>query len=192
MTIQAQYAIMHNTLNERQWRMYLGTESLKIGRGGISHVARLSKSDRKTIRKGIIELREPLQKHRIRKAGGGRKKIVATDPSLIGDLEDLLEPKGDPMSLLLWTTQSLVHLVSALATNNHVIKETALRRVLTSLGFSLKGNKKNIEGVSHPDRDLQFRHIKTTCTSFEQKGSPVISVDRKKKELIGDFKNTGK
>lgn len=196
MTAGEQYAILRPTLNELQWRIYLGTEAEKIGRGGISIVARESGSDRKTIRKGILELRQPflspLQGRRIRKAGGGRKKLVEKDTTLVADLEGIVEPKGDPMTLVQWTTKSLSHLVTALEQQNHSIKKSALAEVLSSLGFSLKANKKNIEGVSHPDRDAQFLHIKNTCEVFEKKGNPIISVDCKKKELIGNFKNNGR
>mgnify|MGYP001616112801 FL=1 len=192
MTTQEQYHVLHQTLNERQWRIYLGTEARRIGLRGISVVARESGSDRKTVRKGITESQSPVSKGRIRKAGGGRKKIKETDSTLLKDLEAILEPKGDPMSLLQWTTKSLAHLTAALAMKQHTIKKSALANLLGGLGFSLKANKKNIEGVSHPDRDLQFHHIKTTCDLFERNGNPIISVDCKKKELIGNFKNTGK
>lgn len=170
----------------------MGTEARRIGLRGISVVARESGSDRKTVRKGVTESQSPVSKGRIRKAGGGRKKIKETDSTLLKDLEAILEPKGDPMSLLQWTTKSLAHLTDALAMKQHTIKKSALANLLGGLGFSLKANKKNIEGVSHPDRDLQFHHIKTTCDLFERNGNPIISVDCKKKELIGNFKNTGK
>lgn len=190
MTTQEQYVLMHTTLDERQWRVFLATEALKIGRGGISRVNRLSKADRKTIRKGIIELKDPPLQGRVRRVGGGRKKLTEKDTTLIKDLESLVEPKGDPMSLTQWTTKSLAHLSSALAKNNHTIKATALARLLASLDFSLKANKKNIEGVSHPDRDLQFRHIKATCESFEKNGNPIISVDCKKKGVDREFQES--
>lgn len=192
MTTKEQYAILRPTLNELQWRIYLGTEAEKIGYGGISIVARESGSDRKTICKGITELQQPISKERVRKIGGGRKKIAEKDRTLVTDLEDLLEPKGNPMSLVQWTTKSLSHLVISLEAQQHTIKKSALANLLGSLGFSLKSNKKNIEGVSHPDRDLQFQHIQKTCSSFEKKGNPIISVDCKKKELIGNFKNNGR
>lgn len=191
MTTQEQYAVMRAHLNERQWRVFLGTEAQKAGPGGISKVSRLSKADRKTIRRGVVDSRSPVQ-NRVRTPGGGRKKLVEKDPTLVKDLESLIEPKGDPMSITQWTTKSLANLVLALAKKNHTIKEMALRRILLSLNFSLKANKKNIEGVSHPDRDLQFQHIKKTCEAFEKKGNPIISVDCKKKELIGNFKNNGR
>ena len=192
MTTQQQYRVMHAALNERQWRVFLATEALKIGRGGISQVNRLSKADRKTIHKGIVELHDPPPQGRVRRVGGGRKKLTEKDAALIDDLESLLDPKGDPMSLVRWTTKSLAHLTDALEKKGHIIKKSALALVLASLHFSLKANKKNIEGVSHPDRDLQFRHIKKTCEAFEKKGNPIISVDCKKKELIGNFRNHGR
>lgn len=192
MTTKEQYAILHEALNEKQWRRYLATEAQKIGVGGQSIVAKESGSDRKTIRKGILELDKPYDNNRIRIPGGGKKKIQDEDITLVKDLEELIEPKGDPMSLVQWTTKSLTHLVEILNKQQHNIKRTALRGVLNSLGFSLKANKKNIEGISHPDRDLQFQHIKKTAEIFEKAGNPIISVDCKKKELIGNFKNNGR
>lgn len=192
MTTREQYATLRPRFNELQWRIYLGTEAEKIGFGGISIVARTSGSDRKTIRKGIAEIHKPVLTMQVRKKGGGRKNLVEQDPTLVADIESLVEPKGDPMSLTRWTTKSLASLVSALAQKNHTIKKSALAELLALLGFSLKANKKNIEGVSHPDRDLQFQHIKKTCAMFEYRDSPIISVDCKKKELIGNFKNNGK
>jgi transposase len=192
MTTQEQYAVMHTTLHERQWRVFLATEALKTGVGGISRVSRLSGADRKTVRKGVGELHHPPLTGRVRRVGGGRKRLTEVDATLVEDLEALVEPKGDPMSLTRWTTKSLATLVAALTKKQHVIKKSALAKVLASLGFSLKANKKNIEGVSHPDRDLQFRHMATTCATFEQNGHPIISVDCKKKELIGNFKNHGR
>jgi Rhodopirellula transposase DDE domain len=194
MTLQEQYAVMRTTLDERQWRVFLGTEALKAGEGGISAVARCSGADRKTVRRGVREAGAPrdVPKGRVRKSGGGRKKLAKKDETLLKDLEDLVEPKGDPMSLLRWTTKSLVHLSVALTGKGHAIKKSALAKVLAAEGFSLKANKKNIEGVSHPDRDQQFRHIKASCEAFEKTGDPSISVDCKKKELLGNFKNNGK
>ena len=137
------------------------------------------------------EARQPFPK-RVRKVGAGRKKHSETDPTFMEDLDNLLEPKGDPMTLVRWTTKSLAHLVKALAGHGHTIKKSALANQLHALGFSLKANKKNIEGVSHQDRDLQFRHIKDSCADFEKRSAPIISVDCKKKELIGNFKNNGR
>jgi hypothetical protein len=191
MTTKEQYAILRPKLNELQWRIYVGTEAEKIGFGGVSLVARESGTDKKTIRKGKKDMLRPFPK-RVRTEGGGRKKLRETDPTLVGDLEEMLDPKGDPMSLVRWTTKSLAHLTMSLEKKNHTIKKSALAYLLASLGFSLKANKKNIEGTSHPDRDLQFQHIKKTCALFESNGDPIISVDCKKKELIGNFKNNGR
>jgi transposase len=194
MTTQQQYAILRHELNEQQWRLYLGTEALKIGSGGISQVAALSGADWKTVQRGVKELKGERERAqgRIRQVGGGRKKATETDPTLQGDLEELLEPKGDPMSLLKWTTHSLTHLVKALSARGHRIKRTALAEVLHEQGYSLQVNKKTMEGTSHADRDQQFGHINALCKQFEQKQAPAISVDCKKKELLGTFKNQGR
>jgi transposase len=194
MTTQHQYEILRNELNEQQWRLYLGTEALKIGYGGISQVAALARADWKTVQRGVKELKgeRVRAEGRIRQAGGGRKKATDTDPTLRRDLEDLLEPKGDPMSLLKWTTHSLAHLVKALSQLGHRIKKSALAELLHEQGYSLKVNKKTMEGKAHPDRDQQFGYIKTRCHEFEKHNKPIISVDCKKKELLGMFKNEGR
>jgi transposase len=186
---------MKQELNERQWRHYLATEALRIGSRGIRRVMRDSGADFETIKRGIREVRAGesyTPGDRVRSPGGGRKKLSESDESLLADLEALLEPKGDPRSLLRWTTKSLSHLERALAQMGDTIKESALANLLHELGFSLKANKKNIEGISHPDRDEQFRHIDERCKAFEKLGEPIISVDCKKKELLGDFKNGGR
>src|SRR6266567_3373070 len=192
---EEQYQLMKGWLNERQWRLYVATEARRIGVGGISQVAREAGVSRKTIRKGIQELEagaayEPGT--RMRKPGGGRKKVTKKDPKLRADLEEMLEPKGDPQSLLKWTSKSVSKLKQALGKQGHAIGETAIRGLLQAMGFSLKANKKSIEGASHADRDAQFQHINRTGKAFEAKGQPVISVDCKKKELIGNFKNGGR
>jgi transposase len=194
MTTQQQYELLHKELNEQQWRLYLGTEALKIGYGGISQVAALSGADWKTVQRGVKELKgeRARAEGRIRQAGGGRKKAAETDSTLQRDLEELLEPKGDPMSLVKWTTHSLAHLVKALSQQGHCIKKTALAELLHAQGYSLKVNKKTMEGASHADRDQQFGHINALCKQFEQKQAPAISVDCKKKELLGRFKNQGR
>ena len=194
MTTQQQYEILRNELNEQQWRLYLGTEALKIGSGGISQVAARSGADWKTVQRGVKELtgERARVEGRIRKAGGGRKKAAVTDASLQGDLEELLEPKGDPMSLIKWTSHSLTQLVKALSQQGHRIKRTALADLLHEQGYSLKVNKKTMEGTSPADRDEQFGHINALCKQFEQKQAPAISVDCKKKELLGTSKNQGR
>ncbi|MDO8704643.1 MAG: ISAzo13 family transposase [Sulfuricaulis sp.] len=191
-TLAEKYQQMQRILNEKQWRQYLALEAQATG--NIMETARTAGVARNTIRRGLRELAdgagyEPGQ--RVRKLGGGGKFLRDTDLTLVADLEALVEPKGDPMSLLRWTTKSLAHLVSALAARGHQIKKTALAALLASLDFSLKANKKNIEGTSHIDRDAQFRHIKEASEQFERAGDPIVSVDCKKKELLGNFKNNG-
>lgn len=166
-----------------------------MGEEGSERRARAAGVTRKTIRTGLRELEarglyQPGE--RIRKQGGGRKKHTAKDVTLRADLEELLEPKGDPESLLKWTSKSVSKLKEALTSQGHTIGETAIRRMLHEMGFSLKANKKRIEGASHADRDAQFEQINRTGKAFEAQGKPVISVDCKKKELIGNFKNGGR
>ena len=192
---EAQYKLMKGWLNERQWRLYVATEARRIGPGGISQVAREAGVTRKTIRKGLGELEagalyQPGE--RIRQQGGGRKKNTVKDATLRADLEGMLDPKGDPESLLRWTSRSVSKLRKALTRLGHTIGETAIRGMLHEMGFSLKATKKSIEGGSHADRNAQFQHINRTGKAFEAKGQPVISVDCKKKELIGNFKNGGR
>src|SRR5260221_12709803 len=149
MTTQQQYEIMRKELNEQQWRLYLGTEALKIGSGGISQVAVLSGADWKTVQRGVKELtgERARVEGRIRKAGGGRKKAAVTDASLQRDLEALLEPTADPMSLIKWTTHSLTQLVKAHSQQGHRIKRTARADLLHSQGYSLTVNKKPLGGT---------------------------------------------
>ena len=185
---------MHGLLNERQWRLYVATEAKRKGTGGISQVAREAGVTRKTIRKGMQELEagelyEP--GGLIRRKGGGRKQATDKDESLRADLEELLEPKGDPQSLVRWTTKSMSKLKEALKGQGHSIGATAIRELVKGMGFSLKANKKGIEGTVHADRDAQFQQINRTGKAFEAAGKPMISVDCKKKELIGNFKNNG-
>jgi transposase len=186
------YERMRVLLNEKQWRYYLALEAQECG--SVMRVAHEAGVSHNTIRRGLRELEAGAlysSGDRQRKEGGGRKQVVKKDASLLADLESLLEPKGDPMSLLKWTTKSVAHLQAALEQMGHAVAETTIRRMLHALGYSLRANKKNSEGTSHPDRDAQFVHIKETCQAFEQKGNPIISVDCKKKELIGQFKNNG-
>ena len=192
---EAQYKLMKGWLNERQWRLYVATEARRIGPGGVSQVAREAGVTRKTIRKGLGELEagalyQPGE--RIRQPGGGRKKNTVKDATLRADLEGMLDPKGDPESLLRWTSKSVSKLRKALTRQGHTIGETAIRGMLHEMGFSLKATKKSIEGASSADRDAQFQYINRTGKAFEAKGQPVISVDCKKKELMGNFKNGGR
>jgi transposase len=187
------YQQMRQMLNEKQWRQYLAIEAKQ--RGSAGQVAQEAGVSLNTVKRGLEELEAGESSRpgeRIRKMGGGKKKLVETDATLLGDLEQELEPKGDPLSLLRWTCTSLSHLVNALEAKGHAIKKSALAEVLHAQGFSLRANKKTIEGKSHPDRDAQFTYINDTCKRFEQQGHPMISVDCKKKELLGTFKNNGR
>jgi len=188
-----EYACMRRLLNEKQWRQYLALEARK--QSNITQVAKEAGVSRNTVKKGLQEIQtEGLYQpgDRIRSKGAGGKYLKDTDKTLVSDLETIIDPKGNPQSPIRWTTKSLVHLVEELAKTGHSIKKSALANLLHTRGFSLKANKKNIEGISHPDRDLQFQHIKKACERFEGKGSPIISVDCKKKELIGNFKRSGR
>ena len=192
---EEQYQVMHGVLNERQWRLYVATEAKRRGTGGISQVAREAGVTRKTIRKGIRELEaEALYEPggRIRRKGGGRRRATDKDETLRADLEDLLEPKGDRPRLVRWTTKAMSKLKEALKSQGHTMGETAIRELLKEMGFSLKANKKTIEGTAHVDRDAQFQQINRTGKAFEAASKPMISVDCKKKELIGTFKNNGR
>jgi transposase len=187
------YQQMRTLLNEKQWRQYLALEAKE--RGSVSLVAQEAGVSANTVRRGVREVEAGegyTPGDRQREKGGGRKKASEKDSTLLSDLEGLLEPKGDPMSLLKWTSKSVAHLTGALQARGHTIADTALRDVLLSLGYSLRANKKTIEGNSHEDRDAQFAHIKKRCEQFEQEGNPIISVDCKKKELLGTFKNNGR
>jgi transposase len=193
LSIEQEYQQMRTMLNEKQWRQYLGAEAKR--RGSVSQVAIAAGVSVNTVKRGLKELEagEAYRPgERIRRPGGGMKKLVETDATLLVDLEQELEPKGDPMSLLRWTTKSLHHLVQALAAKGHHIQKSALAEVLHELGFSLHVNKKSIEGQSHPDRDGQFHHLHHKSQQFEEHGNPIISVDCKKKELLGNFKNHGR
>jgi len=187
------YQQMRQLLNEKQWRQFLALEAKE--RGSVIQVAREAGVSRNTIKVGRGELEAGecyTPGGRIRGAGGGRRKQMERDPGLQADLEGLLDPKGDPMSPLRWTTKSVSKLKEALEKQGHQLGETAIRHYLHAWGFSLRANKKSLEGSAHPDRDAQFRHIKQACQHFEAAGAPVISVDCKKKELIGTFKNNGR
>jgi hypothetical protein len=192
---EAAYALLREALNERQWRLYVALEAQKYGYGGISRVAREARTTRATIQKGIAELQQGQvyrDGERIRGVGGGRKPLTAHDPTLIADLEGLLDPRGDPMSVLKWTTKSIAKLQDGLRAMGHVVGETTIRQLLHERGYSLQANKKVLEGSDHPDRDAQFTHIKEQCATAQEYGTPIISVDCKKKELMGTFKNNGR
>jgi len=182
-------------LNERQRRLWAGAEALSHGRGGIAAVARASGLSERTVSRGKREAEagETLEPGRVRARGGGRKALSELDPQLLEALERLVadEARGDPESPLLWTAKSVRHLARALREQGHEIHFTSVPKYLRALDFSMQSNRKAKEGASHPDRDAQFRHINETVKAALAAGEPTISVDTKKKELVGDFKNAG-
>ena len=199
--IAEKFALLAPILNERQRRLWLAAEAQALGRGGIAAVTAATGVLRKRIGMGIRELeqvaRKPPQEspssQRIRSPGAGRKKLTDKDGTLVKDLESLIEPqtRGDPESLLRWTTKSVRKLTEELCAMGHAIGRQKVSELLHELGYSLQGLNKTSEGTDHPDRDAQFRHIHRKARESQAKGQPVISVDTKKKELIGDFHNKG-
>ena len=184
-------------LDERQRRLVLAAEARSLGHGGISLVARASGISRVTITAGVGELEdggEPTP-GRARRPGAGRKALTETDPALLDALDALVEPeaRGDPMTRLRWTTRSTRTLADELAAQGHTVSHHSVGRLLSGpLGYSLQANAKTLEGTQHPDRDAQFRYISTLTTASLAAGDPVISVDAKKKELIGPYANKGR
>ena len=194
--LRAKYRSLAPELNERARRIWAATEAREIGRGGISMVSRATRISYSTIVRGLHELEagESAGPGRVRRSGGGRKSLVTKDPSLIGDLESLVEPtaSGDPQSPLRWTSKSVRTLASHLKEGGHSVSYQLVSELLADGGYSLQANRKTREGTDHPDRDEQFRYINRLVREFQGDGQPVVSVDAKKKELVGDFKNSGK
>ena len=193
---RAKYKALAPTLTERARRIWAATEARAAGWGGITGVARATGISAATIQRGLHELtaRRPLPPGRIRRPGGGRKRALAKDPTLLTDLEGLVEPtaSGDPMSPLRWTSKSVRQLAATLQRMGHQVSRQLVAELLAAAGYSLQANRKTREGPSHPDRDAQFRSINQHVRRFQAAGQPVISVDTKKKELVGDFKNAGR
>ena len=182
-------------LNERTRRLYAAAEAAAIGRGGIAQVSRATGISRPTIAAGLKELDDPEAQdvQRIRSVGGGRQRTVDKDSTLLTDLERLIEPtsRGDPESPLRWTSKSVRKLAGELQNQGHTVSRQLVTQLLHELGYSLQANRKMKEGSAHPDRDAQFEHLNAQVQTAQAAGQPVISVDTKKKELVGDFKNTG-
>ncbi len=194
--ITKRFELLEPILAEREVRMLVAAEAECIGRGGVTLVAEATGVSRRRIAEGIDELRqeERLDKGRTRRKGGGRKRIIEKDAALEQDLELLLDPctRGDPESPLRWTSKSLRKLAGELTAMGHKIGKSAVAGILRKMGYSLQANRKTLEGSSHEDRDAQFQHISSRALKFLKDGQPVISVDAKKKELIGRFKNGGR
>jgi transposase len=196
--ILRRFKLLERHLDERLRRLVAAAEAEALGPRGISLVSRSTGVSRRAIRQGMEELREvgasPRREQRIRRVGGGRKKSIEKDPSLRADLERLVEPttRGDPESPLRWTCKSVRQLAQELRDGSHQISHQLVSEMLHELGYSLQANRKAVEGTEHPDRDAQFEHINRRVRQFLREGDPVISVDTKKKELVGNFKNGGR
>jgi transposase len=194
--IKHRYERLAGALNEQTRRLFAANEALALGWGGISAVSRATGLARQVISTGIKELRdgERAGAGRIRRAGGGRKRTVSKDPWLREDLERLVEPvtRGDPESPLRWTSKGVRKLAKELEQRGHRVSYQLVGELLHELGYSLQANRKTREGGTHPDRDAQFEHLNAQAEAFLAAGEPVVSVDAKKKELVGDFKNPGR
>jgi DNA-binding phage protein len=181
-------------LNERQRRLVLAAEARALGRGGVTRVARAAGVTRATIHAALHELDQPAPPtERVRRAGGGRKRQRDHDPTLLADLEALIDPqtRGDPMSPLRWTCKSTRQLAAALQAQGHAVSHHVVARLLHALAYSLQAPRKTREGAAHPDRDAQFTYLSAQVTAALAAGWPVVSVDAKKKELVGNYKNPG-
>ncbi len=197
--IRRKYRSLRPELDERRRRQWAATEARDLGWGGVSVVARATGLSRTTIIAGRGELALPARQRaaeamRVRHPGGGRRPLAETDPGLMAALEALVEPsaRGDPESPLRWTCKSIRRLADELTRENHPVGAVTVAKLLRQAGYSLQANRKTREGASHPDRNAQFEYINDSVRRFLQRGQPAISVDTKKKELVGDFKNAGR
>jgi transposase len=195
--IKLRFEALAPVLDERGRRRYAAAEALAAGHGGVTAVARITGMARSTIDRGLAELRgegSPVAAERVRREGGGRRSLVSTDATLLTDLKALVEPatRGDPMTPLLWTAKSLRNLAAGLHGLGHRICHNVVADLLREMGYSLQANRKTREGTDHPDRDAQFGYLNDQVKAALTAGQPAISVDTKKKELVGDFKNAGR
>jgi hypothetical protein len=199
--LKEKYERLQPLLNERQRRLWAATEALAWGQGGITRVAEATGLSRMTIRAGIRELRQQehqpeqmLEPERVRRRGGGRRPLTATDPTLLRDLEQLVDPvtRGDPRSPLRWTCKSTAKLAAALQRQGHRVGARTVAQLLHALDYHLQAPRKTREGCRHPDRDARFQYIAQQTEAFQRRGQPVVSVDAKKKELVGDFQPKGR
>jgi hypothetical protein len=196
--IRRRFELLEENLDERMRRLFAAAEAEALGFGGVSVVARATGLSRRTLHRGLKELRQPSaprpQAKGVRRSGGGRKKTVDVEPTLKTDLEQLVNPtmRGDPESPLRWTCKSVRRLADELKRMGHRTSHRMVAAILHDLGYSLQANSKTLEGASHPDRDAQFGYINRQVEEYQATGDPVISVDTKKKELVGEFKNGGR
>jgi DDE family transposase len=193
--VARKWELLSPFLDERQRRLWMGTEAREGGHGGVSLVAHATGAARSTVTRGVFELENGEDPPgRARGAGGGRKRAGSGDQGLVAALRALVEPdaRGDPGSPLQWTTKSVRTLAGELAGAGHKVSPPTVARLLKDEGFSLQSNVKTLEGAQHPDRDAQFRYINTQAEGHQETGDPVISVDAKKKEKVGQFKQAGR
>ena len=211
--VEAKFKALSHRLDEATLRLWAAAEARSLGRGGVSVVAKVAGLSRTTVYAGLAEIESAIKvkgkgrskaaaqpvatsaaHKRVRAPGGGRKRLVDIDASLLADLDALVEPtsRGDPMSPLRWTCKSTTRLAGELARSGHRVSQRTVCDLLAQLNYSLQSVRKTREGGQHRDRDAQFHYIAAMVTKFQRQRQPVISVDTKKKELIGDFKNAGR
>lgn len=189
------YVLLSPHLDERTRRLWCAAQAQALGHGGLTRVQEATGVSRSCLTRGITDLAaSPFPEGVVRRPGGGRKRVTEHAPALLADLDALIEPtkRGDPMRGLRWTCKSTRHLARELTAKGHVVSHTTVAEELHLQQYSLKGNRKTQEGASHPDRDAQFLHIHETASVFQKRGEPVISIETKKKELIGNYKNGGR
>jgi hypothetical protein len=198
--VQEKFHRLSQEMDEKLKRHWAACEALAIGRGGISTVSKATGLSRNTIRRGIREIQVEMPQlmeeieQRVRRPGGGRRRLSEQDPSLQRDLEELLQSdtRGEPSSPLLWTSKSTRKLAEELQKEGHQVSRMTVDRMLNDMDYSLQANRKTLEGKQHPDRDAQFHFIAKKVRSFQRRGQPVISVDSKKREILGNLKNPGR
>ena len=197
--IREKFRTLEAVLDERSRRLWAATEAKALGYRGQTLVAKATGMARNTVHVGLRELEHTADAltgdhQRVRRSGGGRKRLIEHDPLLVTQLDALVEPtsRGDPQSPLRWTCKSTRQLAAALQQHGHKVGRHKVSELLVDLGYSLQANRKTKEGTSHPDRDAQFTYINAQVQAFQARGQPVVSVDTKKKELVGDFKNGGR
>jgi Rhodopirellula transposase DDE domain len=198
-SIREKFMALEAVLDERGRRLWAATEAKALGYGGQTRVAKATGMSRNTVHGGLRELAHtsdelPGAPKRVRRPGGGRKRLIEHDPLLVAHLDALVEPtsRGDPQSPLRWTCKSTRQLAAALHQHGHTVGRQKVAELLADLGYSLQANRKTKEGASHPDRDAQFTYINAQVQALQARGQPVVSMDTKKKELVGDFKNGGR
>ncbi len=200
--IRSRYESLAPVMDERVTRLWAASEAMSVGRGGTAAVTEATGILGKRIRYGMRELKElgeyppkdPPRQQRVRRPGAGRRPLTQTDPTLVPDLDSLVEPltRGDPESPLRWTCKSVRKLADELRAMGHQVGPQKVSELLHDMDYSLQGTRKTREGTEHPDRNAQFQHINAQARAFQRAGEPVVSVDTKKKELVGDFANGGK